>query len=79
MEEFETIPPLSQQQHDSSDKDTPPPKQRRGVAKTWIKAKDFAPLEAEGVGCVRSTGLQPNVSHPYSAAAAVPDSFFDVI
>jgi hypothetical protein len=49
MEEFETIPPLSQQQHDSSDKDTPPPKRRRGWAKTWIKAKDVATKEAGGV------------------------------
>jgi hypothetical protein len=58
-----------------------PPKLRRGQAKTWIKANDFAinKRRPEGVRCVRSTRLQPKVSHLYSAAAAVPDSFLGVI
>jgi hypothetical protein len=44
MEKFETIPSLSQQQHDSVDSDTPPPNE--GGAKTWIKANEFATKEA---------------------------------
>jgi hypothetical protein len=55
MEEFETIPLLSQQQHALKDSDTPPPKLRRGGTKTWIKANDFATKEAGGVRCVQST------------------------
>jgi hypothetical protein len=74
MEEFESISPLSQQQHDSKDSDTPP-KLRTG----WAKTMFLLQKRPEGVRCVRSTRLQPKVSHPYSAAAAVPDSFLGVI
>jgi hypothetical protein len=79
LEYIETIPPLSQQQQDLKDSDTLPPKLRRGWAKTWMKANDFATKRPEGVRCVWSTRLQPKVSHPYSAAAAVPDSFLGII
>jgi hypothetical protein len=58
MEEFETIPPLSQQQHDSKDSDTPPPKLKRGWAKTWMKANVFATKEA------RRCSLRPEHSTP---------------